>query len=537
MRPPTLGRWGWAVVSAPALVWTLWLALWPLAFWGMVFDDSFYYWEIARNVAAGQGSTFDGLNETNGYHPLWMLICAGLFALGLDGDTTAQLSVWLQLPMLAVGLGCLWLALRPSFDRRASAVDPAITAGVALLLILAASSKDVAKLWLNGLESGVVLLLQAPLLLLATRVDLLDPAARRARALGSVLLTGAFLARTDGALLLPAIALWALPRLIRTPLPTARALVELLLLPSLVVVVYMGINQAWMGTPVQVSGQLKRAPFAVWRWAVAGCVMLVPLAAARALKNPAQGRTAEVVTATGFFGIFCAGLLAYYGFLQLFARLWYFGPLALWGLLVVAAGLGDLMERGAAEKPHQAPARAVAPLLGMVVVVGAISVGRGAYALATGDSTSPLLANRDAGLHIAATLPDDAVLASWDAGVLGFYADRPVVNLDGVVNSGDYLRALRSGHTDELLADTPIGWVVNHGFVKGGANGLQKSASSLLGPRADGMRLVGVWPFFIVASLNGAAPTANAMQVHLLALPSTAVPASAWHEVSPPEGR
>ncbi len=536
MTAPTFVRWGWAVVGIPFAVWALWLALWPLAFWGMVFDDSFYYWEIARNVAAGQGSTFDGLNDTNGYHPLWMVICAGLFALGLDGDTTALLSVWLQLPMLAAGLACIWHALRPSFERRASSVDPALYTGVALLLILAASSKDVAKLWLNGLESGVVLLFQAPLLLLAARIDLLDPAARRARAMGSVLLTGAFLARTDGALLLPAIALWALPQLMRAPRPTARALVELLLVPSLVVLAYMGVNQVWMGTPVQVSGQLKRAPFAVWRFAAAGGVMIVPLAAARALRNPAQSRTSEVVAATGFFGIFCAGLLAYYGFLQLFARLWYFGPIALWGLLVAGAALGDLMERGAAEKPHQVPARAVAPLLGMVAVVGLIAVARGAYALATGDSTTPLLANRDAGLHIAATLPDDAVLASWDAGVLGFYADRPVVNLDGVVNSGDYLRALRSGRTAEVLADAPIGWVVNHGFVRGGAKSLQQSASKLLGERADSMRLVGVWPFFIVASLNGGAPTANAMQVHLMALPSTEVPEPAWHDVSPPSG-
>ena len=36
-------------------------------------DDSFYYFQIARNLAEGQFSTFDGgITRTNGYHPVWM---------------------------------------------------------------------------------------------------------------------------------------------------------------------------------------------------------------------------------------------------------------------------------------------------------------------------------------------------------------------------------------------------------------------------------------------------------------------------------
>ena len=37
-------------------------------------DDTFYYLVPARNFIAGLGTSFDGLNLTNGYHPLWMLI-------------------------------------------------------------------------------------------------------------------------------------------------------------------------------------------------------------------------------------------------------------------------------------------------------------------------------------------------------------------------------------------------------------------------------------------------------------------------------
>ncbi len=44
-------------------------------------DDAYYYFKVAQNVSEGRGSTFDGINLTNGYHPLWMLVCVPIFAL------------------------------------------------------------------------------------------------------------------------------------------------------------------------------------------------------------------------------------------------------------------------------------------------------------------------------------------------------------------------------------------------------------------------------------------------------------------------
>ncbi|MEN6302353.1 MAG: hypothetical protein ABFD96_06490 [Armatimonadia bacterium] len=44
---------------------------------GFVPDDAFYYLQIARNIAAGLGSSFDGETTTNGYHPGWMVVLAG----------------------------------------------------------------------------------------------------------------------------------------------------------------------------------------------------------------------------------------------------------------------------------------------------------------------------------------------------------------------------------------------------------------------------------------------------------------------------
>ncbi len=44
-------------------------------------DDAYYYFKVAQNITEGHGVTFDGINPTNGYHPLWMLVNIPIFAL------------------------------------------------------------------------------------------------------------------------------------------------------------------------------------------------------------------------------------------------------------------------------------------------------------------------------------------------------------------------------------------------------------------------------------------------------------------------
>jgi hypothetical protein len=38
-------------------------------------DDAFFYMQVASHIVAGHGSTFHTITPTNGYHPLWMLVC------------------------------------------------------------------------------------------------------------------------------------------------------------------------------------------------------------------------------------------------------------------------------------------------------------------------------------------------------------------------------------------------------------------------------------------------------------------------------
>jgi len=78
--------WRWFVpgLFVVGLVMHLYIALGPvnsLMKWYST-DDAFYYFKVAMNVTSGHGVTFDGINPTNGFHPLWMLVCISVFWLG-----------------------------------------------------------------------------------------------------------------------------------------------------------------------------------------------------------------------------------------------------------------------------------------------------------------------------------------------------------------------------------------------------------------------------------------------------------------------
>jgi hypothetical protein len=66
-------------------------------------DDAYYYFKVAQNISEGRGSTFDGIHPTNGYHPLWMLVCIPVFAL-------ARFDLILPLRVLVIVTGVFQLS-------------------------------------------------------------------------------------------------------------------------------------------------------------------------------------------------------------------------------------------------------------------------------------------------------------------------------------------------------------------------------------------------------------------------------------------
>lgn len=110
-------------------------------------DDAFYYFKVAQNISEGHGSTFDGFGNTNGYHPLWMLVCIPVFSL-------ARIDLFLPLRVLVMVMGIFQAASGLLLYRAArKLISQPIAIGVAVLWTLAPFVHRITAQ--NGLESGI----------------------------------------------------------------------------------------------------------------------------------------------------------------------------------------------------------------------------------------------------------------------------------------------------------------------------------------------------------------------------------------------
>ena len=111
-------------------------------------DDAYYYFKVAQNISEGHGSTFDGINKTNGYHPLWMLICIPIFAL-------ARFDLILPLRILFLLMGGLSIATAILLYKLIGRVFiPAIGALVALYWVFSLNVLN--RVYKQGLETGIL---------------------------------------------------------------------------------------------------------------------------------------------------------------------------------------------------------------------------------------------------------------------------------------------------------------------------------------------------------------------------------------------
>ena len=110
-------------------------------------DDAYYYYKIAQNISEGHGSTFDGINQTNGYHPLWMLICIPIFSL-------ARFDPILSLRVLVLVTGIIHVATTILLYRLVSkAISP--FAGKLAAIYWAFESYILVFLYKTGVESTI----------------------------------------------------------------------------------------------------------------------------------------------------------------------------------------------------------------------------------------------------------------------------------------------------------------------------------------------------------------------------------------------
>jgi len=406
----------------------------------MLYDDFFYYMKVAENWVDGHGSTFNRLVPTNGYHPLWMLILAGAYA--VLGGGVVLFHVVCAVCLVSAGL-TFHLVRKMAL---AQGVSP-LWAGVVGLYITAFSLRH----YVTGMEAIVCLPLMFWFL---NRV--LDE--EHFGSLAATLVTGLVgaamvLSRLDAAVLVMVVAVAALlTPSVRRRLTVASVLGAVVGLSP--VAMYVATNVAWFGTFMPVSGMAKQLmPVGLPSAAVAEGIWsgtlnfranvvfwLVSLAWAT-LRWARLTWPQRVLWAGMFFP------LAYFTLLS-FRSDWWLSDWYLYPVRVaVACGLAMWLSSPAWQGllAHRV-VQALGVLAAAVVLVwgtgwkvnsGQLAVYQTAAALAEFEKAHP------------------GIYAMGDrAGKVGYLMQNPVVQLEGLVMDKDYLAFMKRS--------APLGEVLRH---------------------------------------------------------------------------
>ncbi len=238
--------------------------------------DAFYYHTVARNIAEHGAVSFDGTFPTNGFHPLWQAVLAGIYRASMQlpwGEIGYLVGVLVACSLLVTA--SVWL-LADALTRSGRTLPAAfvlLPVGVYPLLLLpywltAVDGFGLARwsqgspplpgtLWtyMNGMESGLVLLVFAGL----ARVFM----ARRQAPLRSAALVGALaaaltLARLDHVFIAVVFPGFYLARAVDRRSPQAwREFLACAAAATVPIVAYLAGNLAYAGALLPVSGTAK----------------------------------------------------------------------------------------------------------------------------------------------------------------------------------------------------------------------------------------------------------------------------------------
>jgi len=484
--------------------------LWLL---GVVPDDAFYYLGIARNLADHGLSSFDGVNPTNGYHPGWMVVVS-LLAKVFDGRETllrsslaAAFAFHLASSVTLAGALKRWLPHGWAYIGGAGwAVNPlpvslalqamegsfytfALSFSLWVYSTRIASSSPSTKQWIAfGLSLSLCFLARTEAIVLAGLVIVVLAArwggakfVRTARIMG--LTGGAFVAgiapwfifsrwatgtwtQGSGAMKM----LWAadeqlgLGRRLATAvgyvtgswlaypilsLPDSRWFELRRLLTATLTLALAWVLVRGLRRPVMLLGAALRAPPAV---VLLGAALRAPpavvLLGAALRAPPAVTRHAAAVGLVLLIGTIMTGSV--YGLLFHDEQSWYRAQpgFLLYVVLYSTAVLGAmaLFPR----LPQRVASVALLALFGVALVVRTRTL-------------NPYPWQRDVFTSQAAFerfVPSDRPIGCFNAGIPGYFGDRTIVNLDGLVNNRVY-PYYKERAFDDYVADAGIDYVAD----------------------------------------------------------------------------
>lgn len=427
-------------------------------------DDGYYYLEIARNISCGNGFTFDGINRTNGFHPLWQFTLVPVFLLTQSRDLAVQAVTMLQTLLFAASGFILYRILLENTKK--------------ILLSVAAAAFWLLNFWfwskgaLSGMETGLLIFCYGISLLLFTH------SLRGTYSTWplSISLIATCMARLDSLALVIGVCL------IFTISGRFRDAIRAGLPVMIYLILYMIVNKVYFGGIFPVSGYIKSSAGSellgqliadgdtrFLQHGVMNFVNFITLGGRFPLPASLAAIGGAILTAVWFIrtevtsnrelmAVCCTytvSLLIYYCFMYdslLDVYTYYWFPV-IFGVMISSV---LLLSRIRLRLLRQGITWIL--LAGLVVFNIAYAHDRlQGYSFVIPDSERP---ERN-GVNFLNTLDDGTVIGSWDAGYVGYFCKHRVVNLDGLVNNYEYQTILHDQGMKKYLYMRNITCIAN----------------------------------------------------------------------------
>lgn len=442
---------------------------------GLAQDDAFYYYVIAHNILEHGHSSFDNIHATNGYHPLWQALCLPIFYY-FKGDVAVRVMLaiasFFDIAALVIFYKILVRVLKNNYV--------ALT-GLAIL----AFHGTIIRTWFNGLETALSIfaltwLLQQFLVIKTNNTNSLKP-----HIWFGFIAAIAFLSRTDNAIVIVVIFLF----LYLPPLFTKRAFKHGLVAS----LVFLALVSPWLiwnltnyGSIIQISGQIRDNV-----WLIDGTPVEMPLHQQVAygifrsfepirivFEKMFTPGLSSFISGYIYFFLFLAGLVyawakspalpknvalffpfiagvvilfLYHAGVRHFVRGWYNAPVLL-TLTLLFCLLVDTLDINRFARLHKVL---------FFIAVAALLIFYSPYRY----TKVPADLHPDDRVAVANWLrlntTPHALIGAANAGIMGYYSDRRVVNLDGVVNESAF-RARINNQLQAYIRDSQIDYLADH---------------------------------------------------------------------------
>lgn len=428
-------------------------------------DDSYYYFETARNWVNTGVTSFDLVTKTNGYQPLWFLVITPFFAF-TDAEIVPLKAVLLFQVLILAGCSLLAhsLVMRLVGDRRA-----ALLASMILFYPVFINQM------VSGMEAGLGVLLILLFLFQYVRWAADGYPANRQRYLVAISLALVPLARID-MLFFAAFAIIGIAFQAGLTVSCWRSVIgrigPVIYLPVTIFGLYAVSNILFYGGGfLPVSGAVKSdfsviqiTDFEIWsdvlRVSWDGLLpdfgllfYLSPLVVGLAIfflrKGPSNrfGRFALYAATFSYL----AQIVAYHLFLR------WRGTSEWWLVLspVIVVLLVVWLQEQSRSFQQTTPKLIRVGVLGVTFLFAALAIVWSANFLIRSPQPNSHVMKKNISKQLEDL--DGAIFAMGDgAGSMGYFLEQPVIHLEGFVADREYLEALENGRIDQFLSDNGV---------------------------------------------------------------------------------